>query len=59
MTSPEGKLTALACHLTKKVTNVEEVTYLSVNIDSAQWGCIVLIYLPGPVTLVSLPPHSG
>jgi hypothetical protein len=33
MTSPGGKLTALACHPTKKVNKAEELTYLSTNID--------------------------
>ncbi len=33
MTSPEGKLTALACHPTIKVNKAEELTYLSTNID--------------------------
>jgi hypothetical protein len=32
MTSPGGKLTALACHLTKKVNKAEELTYLFTNI---------------------------
>jgi hypothetical protein len=32
MTSPGGKLTALACHLTKKVSKAEEQTYLFTNI---------------------------
>jgi hypothetical protein len=32
MTSPWGKLTALTCHLTKKVNRAEELTYLSTNI---------------------------
>ncbi len=31
-TSPRGKLTALPCHLTKKVNKAEELTYLSTNI---------------------------
>jgi hypothetical protein len=31
MTSPGGKLTALACHLTKKVNKAEWLTYLSTN----------------------------
>ncbi len=30
---PMGKLTALACHPTKKVNKAEELTYLSINID--------------------------
>jgi hypothetical protein len=34
MTSPEGKLTALACHLTKKVNKAEELTYLSTNTET-------------------------
>jgi hypothetical protein len=29
MTSPGGKLTALACHRAKKVNKAEELTYLS------------------------------
>ncbi len=32
MTSPWGKLTVLACHLTKKVNKAEELSYLSTNI---------------------------
>ncbi len=33
MTSPGAKLTALACHLTEKVKQTEELTYLYTNID--------------------------
>jgi hypothetical protein len=33
MTSPVGKLTALASHPTKKVNKAEELTYLSTHID--------------------------
>jgi hypothetical protein len=33
MTSFGGKLTALACHPTKRVSKAEELTYLSTNID--------------------------
>jgi hypothetical protein len=33
MTSPGGKLTALACQLTKNVNKAEEITYLSINIE--------------------------
>jgi hypothetical protein len=33
MASPGGKLTAPACHPTKKVNKAEELTYLSTNID--------------------------
>jgi len=32
MTSPGGKLTALACNTTKSVNKAEELTYLSTNI---------------------------
>jgi len=32
MTSPGGKLTALACHPTKKVNKAEELTYLSTSV---------------------------
>jgi hypothetical protein len=32
MTSPGGKVTALACHLTNKVSKAEELTCLSTNI---------------------------
>jgi hypothetical protein len=32
MISRGGKLTALACHLTKKENKAEELTYLSTNI---------------------------
>jgi hypothetical protein len=35
MTSPGGKLTALAYHLSKRVNKAEELTYLSSNIASA------------------------
>ncbi len=43
MTSPGGKLTALTCHLTKKVTQAEELTYLSTNIGSnLRWN----VWLP-------------
>ncbi len=31
MTSPGGKLTALVCHPTKKVSKAEVLTYLSTN----------------------------
>ncbi len=33
MMSPGGRLTALACHLTKKVNKAEELTYISTNMD--------------------------
>ncbi len=33
MMSPGGKQTVLTCHLTKKVTKAELITYLSTNID--------------------------
>jgi hypothetical protein len=33
MTSLGGKLTALACHLTKRVNKAEELIHLSNNID--------------------------
>ncbi len=32
MMSPGGKLTALACHLTKNVNDAEDLTYHSTNI---------------------------
>jgi hypothetical protein len=32
MTSPGGKLAALACHPTKEVNKAEELTYLSTDI---------------------------
>jgi hypothetical protein len=32
MTLPVGKLTALACHLTKRINKAEEVTYIFTNI---------------------------
>jgi hypothetical protein len=32
MTAPRGKLTALACHPTKKINKVKELTYLYGNI---------------------------
>jgi len=35
MTSPGGKLTALACHLTKKVNKPKEQTYLPTNIEKS------------------------
>jgi hypothetical protein len=34
MMSPKGKLTALACHPTKKVNKAEELAYLSINIGT-------------------------
>jgi hypothetical protein len=37
MTPPEGKLTALPCHPTKKVNKVEDLTYLSTNIYDHFW----------------------
>jgi hypothetical protein len=33
MTSPGGKLIAMACHPTKIIRKAEELTYLSINID--------------------------
>jgi hypothetical protein len=33
MTSPVGMVNAPACHPTKKVNKVEELTYLSTNIE--------------------------
>jgi hypothetical protein len=36
ITSPGGKLTALQCHLTKKVNKAEELTYPFPNIDNTQ-----------------------
>jgi hypothetical protein len=36
MMSHGGKLTALVCHLTKKINKVEELTYLSTNIAFCQ-----------------------
>jgi len=33
MTSPGGKLTAMACHPTKIVNKAEELTYLSTNME--------------------------
>jgi hypothetical protein len=33
MSSPGGKLIALACHPNKKVKKAEELTYLSTNTD--------------------------
>ncbi len=37
-----GKVTALVCHLTKKVNKAEELTHLSLNIDFAYLnGCSV------------------
>jgi hypothetical protein len=33
MTSPGGKLTPLACHLTKNLNKAEELTYLSTKVD--------------------------
>jgi hypothetical protein len=47
-TSPRGKLTALACHQTKKVNKAEELTYLSTNIgtlDSSSHGLRVWLNL--------------
>jgi hypothetical protein len=34
MTSPWGKLTALAYHKTKRVNKAEELTYISTNSDT-------------------------
>jgi hypothetical protein len=34
--SPGGRLTSLACNLTKKVNKAEELTYLSTDIDVVQ-----------------------
>jgi hypothetical protein len=34
--SPGGKLTALACHLTKSVNKAEELIYLSTNIERSK-----------------------
>jgi hypothetical protein len=39
MTSLGGKLTALACHLTKKVIKAEELTYLFTNIGWVLGNC--------------------
>jgi hypothetical protein len=36
MTSPGGKLTALACHLARKANKAEELTYLSTSIGTSQ-----------------------
>jgi hypothetical protein len=36
MMSPGGKLTALVCHLTTKVNQAEELTYLTTNIASLE-----------------------
>jgi hypothetical protein len=36
ITPPGVKLTALACHMTKKVNKTDELTYLSPNIALAQ-----------------------
>jgi hypothetical protein len=33
ITSPEGKLTELTCHPTKKVNKAEELTYLSKTLE--------------------------
>jgi hypothetical protein len=33
MTLHEGKLTALACHLTKKLNKFKELIYLSISIE--------------------------
>jgi hypothetical protein len=32
MTSPEGKLTPLACNPTKKLNKAEELTHIAINI---------------------------
>jgi hypothetical protein len=40
MTSPWGKVTALACHPTKKVDKAEELSHLFINIE--------LYYSPKP-----------
>jgi len=36
MASPGGKLTALACHPTKKVNKEEELAYLSTKVGTDQ-----------------------
>ncbi len=39
ITSPVGKLRALACHPTKKVIKADELTYISTNWQNA-FGCV-------------------
>ncbi len=39
MTSPGGKLTALACHPTKKVNNAEELTYSLQTLEDVIYAC--------------------
>jgi hypothetical protein len=45
MASPGGKLTALACHPTKKVNKAEELTYFSTSIGLLSGGGSQLVYL--------------
>jgi len=44
MTSPGGKLTALAYHPTKKVNKAEELTYLFTNIDRHHFAIKYLVF---------------
>ncbi len=44
MTSLRGKLTALACHSTKRVNKAEELTYLSTNIGTNVVAYLLLWY---------------
>ncbi len=41
MTSPGGKLTALACHPTKQVNKAKQLTCLSINMD-LNFGLLVV-----------------
>jgi hypothetical protein len=38
MMSPGGKLTAPACHLTKRVKKAEELAYISTNMEHTSEG---------------------
>jgi hypothetical protein len=44
MTSPGGKLTALACHPTKEVNKAEELTYPSTCIGLNVLGLFVHVF---------------
>jgi hypothetical protein len=49
MTLPRGKLTAMVCHLTKRVNKAEELTYLSTNIAVT---LLVATFQPTDISIV-------
>ncbi len=55
MASPRGKLTALACHTTKRINKAEELTYLSTNIGwyptLSNWEFVKSNFLTGFASL--------